>query len=596
MPENQHKQRVEQIRDLMKQSNLDAYIVIGTDPHLNEYLAPHWQIRKWVSGFSGSTGTLVITTTFAGLWTDSRYFIQSEYELSGSTIELVKLQTPHKPEYIDWLAATLCNNAKVGVDGKTCPVSLVKDLKNALAPKAIAVETNHDFISPLWVDRPQMPCKPLYPHHIEMTGEESASKLTRLRQEMKQSQEDCCLLTSLDDIAWLVNYRGEDIPYNPVFFSYLLVSQYWAYLFINQAKILPAHQADIQAQGYAIHEYNEIASTIKNLPANTILAITPTRLTQFLFEQIPATIKTVETQSFVTILKAIKNTQNITAWKQVMCMEGASLVKMLYWLETNLCKQQITELSLNEQLNHYRRENGDAFISESFAPIIAYNAHAAIVHYTPTPESDSEIQPDGILLMDVGGQYTGGTTDITRTIALSEPSLAAKLHLTLVLKGVIALSSCIFPAGTKGYQLDVLARQALWKNGINYGHGTGHGVGFLLNVHEGPQSISPSYAGDQNTALQAGMVLTIEPGYYVENAYGVRTENMVVVVESEYTGFLKFETLSLCPIDTQLVDETLLDNLEKGWLNSYNINVYNKLQYYLDDTQKKWLQIKTQII
>jgi Xaa-Pro aminopeptidase len=588
-------QKLDKLRCLMALSDFDAYIIPGTDPHMGEYMPNFWQIRSWFSEFTGSAGTLVITTNFAGLWTDSRYFLQAESELKGSGIELVKLRVPHTPEHVDWIVKNLPVGSRVGVDGNMISVDSVMSIRNAFTKKQMELVTNEDLISPLWTDRPPIPLNPVLKHDIEFSGSSRRDKIEKVRIEMTRLGVTHHLITSLDDIAWFLNLRGTDIQYNPLFVSYVFIDAQTTNLFINEAKINQELAEEMLIDGVTICAYDEIEETLSKLVKGNKLLIAPGKVNQALFDAIPSGVTIVEGVNPTTLMKSIKNETEIGHLYQTMVYDGIALVKFFYWLEKNIGKGKITEISAADKLQLLRSEQ-PVFMGLSFGTIAGYAAHGAIVHYDPTPETNVELKPDGIFLLDSGGQYLSGTTDVTRTVALGTPTEEEKRDFTLALKGTISLSDAVFPEGTKGYQLDALARIALWKNGINFGHGTGHGVGFFLNVHEGPQGISPNAVGPASTVIEKGMVTSVEPAMYREGKHGIRTENLVLCVpykENEFGTFLRFDTLTLCPIDRKLIEVNLLEKAELDWLNSYHASVYERLSPFLTNAEGKWLKGKT---
>ncbi len=579
----------------MALSDFDAYIIPGTDPHMGEYMPEFWQIRSWFSGFTGSAGTLVVTSNFAGLWTDSRYFLQAETELKGSGIELVKLIVPHTPEHIDWIVKNMPVGTRVGVDGRMIAVDSVRMIKNAFAKKQMELITDEDLISPLWTDRPPIPLNPIFHLDVEYSGISRIEKIEKVRSEMKRLNVTHHLITSLDDIAWLLNLRGTDIQYNPLFVSYVLMDLQSTNLFVNETKIAPELVEGLKNDTVAVFAYDDIEEALSKLTKGNSLLLAPGKVNQVLFDAVKPGVTIVEGPNPTTLMKAIKNETELANLQETMVLDGIALVKFFYWLEKHIGKEKITEISAAEKLLEFRNEQL-VFKGLSFETIAGYAAHGAIVHYDPTPETDIELKPEGIFLLDSGGQYLSGTTDVTRTIALGVPTEEQKRDFTLALKGTISLSDAVFPEGTKGYQLDALARIALWKSGINFGHGTGHGVGFYLNVHEGPQSISPNGAGPASNAIQKGMVTSVEPAMYREGKHGIRTENLVLCVpylENEFGSFLKFETLTLCQIDRNLIEVSLLEKQELNWLNNYHNNVYDRLFPFLPDSEREWLKEKT---
>jgi len=586
---------LDKLRRLMAGSDFDAYIIPSTDPHMGEYVPKYWEARTWLSGFTGSAGTLVITKDFAGLWTDSRYFLQAEAELKDSGIELVKLVVPHTPEHVDWLLKKLPKGSVVALDGTVVSIDSVNYIKALLAPKQIDVVTNEDLVSQIWTDRPELPTDLVIDHDVNFAGSSRVNKIAIVRAEMERLKVDHHLIASLDDIAWLLNLRGTDILYNPLFVSYVLISMNTVTLFINPAKVSPSLKTTLEAEGITLNGYTDIAKVLSGIAKGEKLLIATSKVNQAIADAIPSGVKIIEGTNITTALKAIKNGTEITNLRKTMEYDGVALVKFFHWLGNAIGKETITELSAAEKIRQYRSEQPN-FMGLSFGSIAGYAGHGAIVHYNPSPETDVELKPEGLFLLDSGGQYLSGTTDVTRTVALSTPNEEEKRDFTLALKGTIDLSDAIFPVGTRGYQLDALARIALWKQGINYGHGTGHGVGFFLNVHEGPQSINPNAAGPAVNVMEVGMVTSVEPAMYREGKHGIRTENLVLCVagdQTTYGSFLKFETLTLCPIDRTIIDTQLLTADELKWLNDYHAMVYTRLSAYLSGAELEWLKQKT---
>ncbi len=587
-----------QLRDYMHKNNLDAYIIPMTDPHMSEYVADHWRSVKWFSGFSGSAGNIVVTQNFAGLWTDSRYFIQAEEQLNNSGIELVKLTIPHTPEYIDWLSTNLAQNAKVGFDGKTFSYGLAKLMQTKFERKNIQIEPDFDFVSEYWKSRPEIPQSKVFEHDIKYAGKSRQEKITDLRKKMNELSADYHLLSSLDDIAWLFNLRGNDIMYNPLFISFALISTNEAFLFVDNQKLSDELKQKLIADKIIIKDYKDIYAYLETISTDSSIIADLSKTNYSLYKSIPEKCTIINKISIAAALKSIKNKQEIEHLRKVHEKDGVAMVKFLYWLEKTISKEKITEISAGEKLLLFRKEQAE-FFGESFGIISAYGAHAAMPHYSANEKTNVELKAESFYLVDSGGQYFDGTTDITRTVMLGTPTLEEKRDFTLALKGTIDLAMTIFPAGTKGVQLDAIARKPLWDNKMNYGHGTGHGVGFFLNVHEGPQSISTRNAGIQEETLEEGMYLSDEPAFYREGKHGIRIENLIIVQvaeENDYGKFLKFETLTLCPIDTKPIDTDLLSAAEKGWLNNYHKKVFEKLSPYLSDDEKNWLKEKTKKI
>lgn len=593
-----NKELLNQLRIYMQNNNLDAYIIAMTDPHMSEYVAEHWKSVEWFSGFSGSAGTIVVSANFAGLWTDSRYFIQAEEQLKNSGIELVKLKIPHTPEYIDWLNKNLPPNATVGFDGKTLSYSLAKQMQSEFDRNNITLKSNFDFVSEYRKNRAPIPEKEIFELDIKYAGKSRNEKIGELREKMRQINADYHLLSSLDDIAWLFNLRGSDIMYNPLFVSFALISQNEVFLFVSSKKLSAELKQKLINDGIILKDYDEIYEFLNRIEGekNIIADLSKTNYT--LYKSIPKKCFIINKISIVAALKSVKNKFEIEHIRKVHIKDGVAMVKFLHWLDTHIGKEEITEISAGEKLLAFRKEQ-EGFFGESFGVISAYGAHAAMPHYSATKESNAKLLPKSFYLVDSGGQYVDGTTDITRTVALGSLTNEEINDFTLALKGTIDLAMSIFPYGTKGVQLDAIARKPLWDNRMNYGHGTGHGVGFFLNVHEGPQSISTRSAGIQEETLEAGMYLSDEPAFYRQGKHGIRIENLILVMpdeENDYGKFLKFETLTLCPIDTKAVDISMLSKEEKDWLNNYHKTVYEKLSGYLQADEDEWLKEKTKTI
>ncbi len=575
----------------MKEQNIAAMIIPGTDPHANEYLPEHWKEREWISGFNGSAGTAVILLNKAALWTDSRYFLQAEEQLKDTGIELMKQGLPETMEIIPWLKSELTSGKKVGIN---------PDMISANAYAAMSCSLQEEKISlipvnlpgNIWEDRPSLPLEPIFILDEQYAGKSVSEKLTLLRKEMKHLGANTLLLSALDDIAWLFNIRGNDINYNPVTISYAAIEQEKAILFINKQKINNKTASYLENNYIEVRDYNAINNYIQHFSSEQTILIDGNKLNQSLFDLIPSGCNIKNTMSPVFKMKSIKNETEIEGIRRAMIKDGIALTRFYKWLEENIAdRNPVTEIGASQKLHEFRNEQ-DLFFGDSFQTIAGYAGHGAIVHYAPTPQSDALLKAENLLLIDSGGQYFEGTTDITRTITLGEPDMQQKKDFTLVLKGHINLASAVFPAGTRGSQLDILARKALWREGLNYGHGTGHGVGHFLNVHEGPQNIRM----DENpVSLQPGMLISNEPGIYRTNEYGIRTENLVLVVpaqKTEFGEFFQFETLTLFPIDQQLIISELMTPEEIEWLNNYHHKVYTLLAPGLNTTEQEWLKKK----
>lgn len=577
----------------MKNRNIDAYIIPNNDPNLGEYLPDHWKIVQWLTGFKGSSANIVVTGTFAGLWTDSRYFIQAKQQLADSGFGLMKINSPQDPSTEEWLCSNLNNGQTVGVDGRLISISSMRTLESALTRKKVQFDLKADLISDLWENRPPMPESIAFDHPISYAGKGRELKIAEVRERMRLMEVDYHLLTSADDIMWLLNIRGNDVQYSPLLISFAILEHDQVLLFTGREKIPPVLFDDFDRNGITILPYEATADALESIPGGSSILITPETTSAYLFNSIKKGVHIIEDISIPAQFKAVKNKTEIRNVKQVMIRDGVALTKFFFWLENNTGVTEITELSCVNKLLELRLKQPNC-LGSSFSTIAAFNEHSALPHYSPDNESNTIIKTGGILLIDSGGQYFGGTTDITRSVALGQPSLRQKIDFTLVLKGMINLATAKFPAGTRGVQLDVLARKALWDNGLNYGHGTGHGVGFFLSVHEGPQSIGTG--SGSMSEIKAGMLLSDEPGVYREGEYGFRTENLILCIDDEEPGsgrYLKFETLSLCYIDNNLIERTMLDDAEIKWVNDYHSMVYNKLAVFLTHEEQTWLKEKT---
>lgn len=588
-------QRVKELRELMKEKGITAYIINTADPHQSEYVADYYKGRVWISGFTGSAGTVIITEDRAILWTDGRYFIQAEKELEGSEYELFKMGIPGYPTYTQWLKDNLKDGDTIGFDGKVFAQTSVENLEKEFADREIGFIDEYDLVGELWKDRPPLSKGKAFVHEIKYTGKTTIEKLEEVRQALKESNVDYLILGSLDDLAWLYNIRGRDVENNPVVISYGIVSLEGAYLFVDQDKINFDVENHLKENGVEIKNYEDVAQFIGTIEGNARVQLDKNRINRWLYKSIPESCKIVNSVDITTNLKAIKNPTEIENQKNAYIKDGVALVRFLYWLDSNIANTKITELSAEEKLLEFRKEQKD-FIEPSFGTISAYGANAAMMHYSADVNSNAEIKEKGLYLVDSGGQYLDGTTDITRTVAVGPITDEEKRDFTLVLKGHINLSNARFLYGATGHSLDVLARYPLWQEAIDYKSGTGHGVGYLLNVHEGPHRISTM---PNSVTLEKGMVVSIEPGVYKEGSHGIRIENIVVVEEDIKVGmdqFMKFETLSFVPIDLEAVDVKLLSKEEKVWLNEYHKKVYGKLSPFLNEDEKRWLKNETRAI
>ena len=584
------KKRIISLRTFMKRQGIAAFIIPSTDPHSGEYVPEHWESRKWISGFTGSAGTVVITKDKGGLWTDSRYFLQASEQLQDTGITLFKDRLPDTPTIAEWLGEVLHSGDKVGIDGWVNTVAEVESLRISLASKELQLVSVDDPFNLLWEDRPPLPQSSPFILPLEYSGMSCSDKLTLVRESLCRNQADGILISALDEIAWTLNLRGNDVHCNPVFISYLFITQTDATLYILPEKLTAEVKAYLTQNQIQTKDYTEIENDLLQYKGNSIQLSPETNYT--LYQAASTSASIIKQPSPIRLLKAVKNETEIKGFHQAMVRDGVAMVRFLIWLKENVQSGMETELSVDRKL--YELRSGQClFQGISFDTIAGYQEHGAIVHYEATPETSSTLQAKGLLLLDSGAQYLDGTTDITRTIVLGEVSDEQKTDYTLVLKGFIALSQAEFPQGTCGTQLDVLARQFMWKAGINYGHGTGHGVGHFLNVHEGPHQIRMNHIP---TPLQPGMTITNEPGIYKSGRYGIRTENTMLVVparETEFGVFYKFEPLTLCPIDKEAIRIDLLTDEEIEWLNSYHQRVYDMLSPMLTSDEQNWLKEAT---
>lgn len=587
-------QRLARTRALMEQNGIYALLVPSADPHLSEYLPAYWQGRQWLSGFHGSVGTLIVTPTFAGLWADSRYWEQAGKELAGSTIELVKLQ-PGQPGPLDWLAEQAPQGSTVSVDGAVLALASARTLESKLKERGAVLRTDIDILSLVWTDRPALPKQPVYEHLPPQATVSRVDKLAKLRETLKQRNADAHFIATLDDIAWLFNLRGSDVSFNPVFVSFALIEPDRATVFVDLEKVSVELRDTLQHDGVNLCDYTEINAALAALPATTRLLIDPARVTCGLLNNVNREVTFVEGLNPTTFAKSQKSLDDAVHIRQAMEQDGAALCEFFAWLEAALGHERITELTIDEQLSAARARR-PGFVSLSFNTIAAFNANGAMPHYHATEQEHAVIEGDGLLLIDSGGQYLGGTTDITRMVPVGTPTREQKHDCTRVLKGVIALSRARFPKGILSPLLDAIARAPIWADNVDYGHGTGHGVGYFLNVHEGPQVIAYQAAVAPHTAMQPGMITSIEPGTYRPGRWGVRIENLVLNREagaSEFGEFLKFETLTLCPIDTRCLEASLLTREELEWLNGYHKQVCERLSPLLEGDALAWLQART---
>jgi len=580
-------QRIEALREVMKREHLAAFIFPSTDPHQGEYVPDHWKGREFISGFNGSAGTAVVTLTSAALWTDSRYFIAAEEQLHGTEFQLMKLKMPGTPTIDEWIGKECGAGAEVGVDGMVNSANAVKSLIADLRQQGgITLRNNLDPLAQIWTNRPPIPEYPVEIYPMKFAGESCHEKIARIRKALREKHADGMLMSALDDIAWTLNLRGTDVHCNPVFVSYLLISTKDVTLYINKVKLTAEVETYLKTEGIAVAPYEDVAKGLKDYFEYNIL-LDPDEVNYTLYKQVTREI--VEAESPVKRMKTVKNPTEIAGFKTAMLKDGIAMTKFLKWLKPAVEAGGQTEISVDQKLTSLRAEQPD-FRDISFDTIAGYQAHGAIVHYEATPETDILLKPEGFLLLDSGAQYLDGTTDITRTIALGPLTEEQKRVYTLVLKGHIQIELCKFPSGASGTQIDILAREALWREGLNYLHGTGHGVGTYLNVHEGPHQFRMEW---KPAPLVAGMTITDEPGVYLEGKFGVRIENTLLITpykETQFGQFLQFESLTLCPIDKAPIIKDLLLQEEIDWLNLYHQQVYDTLSPHLSNEEKAWLK------
>ena len=583
-------QRIEALREVMRREHLGAFIFPSTDPHQSEYVADHWKAREWISGFNGSAGTAVVTLTAAALWTDSRYFLAAEEQLKGTEFQLMKLKIPGTPTIAEWIGKEMSESTEVGIDGTCCSAAEARQLTADLRRHGgLTLRTNFDPLKEIWSNRPSKPINPIETYPLKYAGEPTQEKITRIRQALRELHADGMLMASLDDIAWTLNLRGTDVHCNPVFVSYLLISTTAVTLYIDKAKLTPKVKTYLEDEKIGVDDYANVANGLKDYFEYNIL-LDPDEVNQTLYKAVKCAI--VEAESPVKRMKTVKNPTEIAGLKSAMLRDGIAMVQFLRWLKPAVEAGGQTELTIDQKLTALRSEQ-PLFRGISFDTIAAYDAHGAIVHYEATPETDVPLRPEGLLLLDSGAQYMDGTTDITRTIALGPLTDEQRRVYTLVLKGHIQIELAKFPSGISGTQLDVLAKQAMWRDGLTYLHGTGHGVGTYLCVHEGPHQIRMEW---KPAPLVSGMTITDEPGIYLPGRFGVRIENTLLITpyrETEFGQFLQFEPLTLCPIDTAPIIVDMLTTEEQDWLNTYHQTVYDCLSPHLSNDDCLWLRQAT---
>lgn len=587
---NTINKRIHALRGFLEEKGLHAFIIPSTDSHLSEYPASHWASREWISGFTGSAGTIVVTREKAGLWTDSRYFLQAANELNGTEIELFKEGLPTTPSIEEWLTSELGKGENVGIDGNVYAAKEAFQLTHKLNMKGLHLINDYDPFQTIWHDRPEIPKNPIFLMPEKFSGESTSKKINRICDAVEKAGAESLLVASLDTIAWIFNIRGNDVKCNPVAVSYAYVSRKETVLFIDPKKLTDEVVGYLKAEGVTIAEYTKTYDYVSKISSSVCLD--GNKVTFNLYNTIPNGVRIVDIPSPADLMKSIKNEVEVQGFNNALQRDGAALIKFLMWLEKAVPTGEVTEISIPKKLVEYRSQQAN-FVGESFDTISGYGPNGAIVHYHVSEESSLPVKPEGFLLVDSGAQYFDGTTDITRTIAVGPLTEQMKKDYTMVLKGHISLAMAIYPQGTRGSQLDILARKALWDNGLNYLHGTGHGIGHFLNVHEGPQNIRMN---ENPTTLQPGMVTSNEPGLYRAGQYGIRIENLVLTQlekTTEFGDFYSFKTLTLCPIDTTPIIKDMLTDKEIVWFNEYHKLVYDRLSPLLTDNEKTWLKEKT---
>ena len=589
-------QRIDALRALLKREGIDAFIIPSTDPHLSEYVAPYWKSREWISGFTGSAGTAVITSDKAGLWTDSRYFLQAEQQLEGSGIDLYKEMLPETPSILDFLRENLTANSVVGIDGKVFSTTQAIALQEDLAKNDITVKSIADPMNEIWTDRPPMPEAPAFIHEMKYAGKSCPDKLAAIRREMKKSEADVLLVSALDEIAWTLNIRGNDVHCNPVVVSYLIINEQETHFFIQPEKVTEELSAYLEEAGVTIHAYGDTESFVTRIPDGSIM-LDMGKTNYAVYSALPPSCRVLDERSPIALLKAVRNDREIAGIHAAMQRDGVALVKFLKWLEEAVPAGNETEISVDKKLHEFRAAQ-PLYMGESFDTIAGYKEHGAIVHYEATPATDVPLKPEGFLLLDSGAQYLDGTTDITRTIALGPLTDEEKRIYTLVLRGHIQLGAAKFLHGCMGENLDMLARTPLWEAGLDFNHGTGHGVGFVLGVHEGPERVHWDVKRQKrHCVIEEGMIFSNEPGIYLADKFGVRIENLVVVREAEvneYGRFLALEPLTLVPYDRDAIDLSLLSSRDVELLNAYHAKVFAAISPYLSGDELEWLKEVTE--
>jgi Xaa-Pro aminopeptidase len=593
--QNSVNKRIQLLRQEMEKEGLLAYIIPSADPHQSEYVAEHYKSRAFISGFTGSMGTVIITLTKSCLWTDGRYFIQAANQISDSEVELFKMAEPGVPTYQEWLKENILSGERIGFDQRLFSVNDIKTLKNIINNEEVEFVGDNDLINRIWLDRPSLPKEKIFYHDVKYTGLTSSEKIDVVRKKLEKNDSNVYLLSSLNDIAWLFNIRGNDIAYTPIAYAYAIISMHQALLYIDLEKVPQDVRKKLEDQSIEIKPYNSVFEDITNLTKNCSVLYDPTKLNYGLKAMIHSSSKIIEVDEPTAFIKAQLNKTEITNLKKCQINDGVACVKFLYWLNNSVKQGNITETIAAEKLTSFRQQL-PLYIEDSFGTIPAYQENAAMMHYNPYEATPKVLEPRGLFLIDSGGQYYNGTTDITRTIVLGELTEEERHDFTLVVKSHIALNLLIFLHGSTGSNLDAIARQTIWQEGMDYKCGTGHSVGYLLGVHEGPARIR---RGTNDVILEEGMYLTNEPGIYKENKHGIRIENDILVKEVMNTSdgrFMSFDVISYCPIDLKGIDASMLTSAEKKWLNEYHQEVYNKLSPYLTKEECSWLQTNTTAI
>ena len=588
--------RISKLRNIMKEKGIFAYIIPSADYHQSEYVGEFFKGREFISGFTGSAGTIVITLDKAILWTDGRYFIQAEKELQKTCVELYKMGEEGVPTTFEYIKNEVPSGSKIGFDGRAMSASMGKDLEDDLSKKDITISYEGDLLDEIWEDRPALSDKKAFLLDVKYTGEDFKSKISRVRKSMEEKGATTHILTSLDDIAWLFNIRGKDVAYNPVVLSYAVINLDKAILFVDKNKLNDEILSSFDGEQVEIKGYFEIDEFVKSMSQEEVVLVDNNRINYTILKNIPQGVKVINDVNPTTLFKAQKNEVEIENTKRCHIRDGVAVTKFMYWLKNNIGKIEITEISASDKMTELRKEQGE-FIEPSFASIAGYASNGAIVHYSATKESNTTLQPKGLFLLDSGGQYYDGTTDITRTFALGELTEEEKLHFTTVVRGMIRLSMAKWLYGSTGHSLDILAREVFWQQGLNYKHGTGHGVGHVLNVHEGPNGIRSEAIN--SAVLEEGMITTNEPGFYKEGSHGIRIENEMLCkkgIKNEFGQFMEFETITVAPIDLDAINVDLMKDEEKEYLNNYHRYVFETVSPFLSEEEAKWLKEYTKAI